>query len=130
MTSSSGESRPLRTLADRILRESRQLLGLDCCELEPARIKQAYRTALRQHPPDRDPDGFRRVRRAYETLSNPWPALERGLLAESPYVDAPAPPAPPQAERGAAALALLRAAASRIPAEALLAEPAAAAEDA
>jgi len=39
--------------------------------LDPARVKQAYFTALAKHPPHRDPEGFGRVRAAYEALSSP-----------------------------------------------------------
>jgi len=31
-------------------------------------IKKAYLTKVRQHPPERDPEGFRRVRAAYESI--------------------------------------------------------------
>jgi len=31
-------------------------------------IKKAYLSKVRQHPPERDPDGFRRVRAAYEAV--------------------------------------------------------------
>ncbi len=39
--------------------------------LEVSLIKRAYFAALTRHPPQTDPDGFRRVRDAYELLSNP-----------------------------------------------------------
>ncbi len=31
-------------------------------------VRQAYVDAVRRHPPERDPDGFRRVRAAYERI--------------------------------------------------------------
>ncbi len=34
-------------------------------------IKKAYFRLVRDHPPERDPDGFRRVRTAYEALRTP-----------------------------------------------------------
>jgi len=34
-------------------------------------IKKAYFSLVRQHPPERDPDGFRRIRSAYEALRTP-----------------------------------------------------------
>ncbi len=34
-------------------------------------IKKAYFTLVRDHPPERDPDGFRRIRDAYEALRTP-----------------------------------------------------------
>ncbi len=33
-----------------------------------AEIKQAYFALVRKHPPERDPDGFKRIRAAYEKL--------------------------------------------------------------
>jgi curved DNA-binding protein CbpA len=44
------------------------VLGLEPT-VDPAAIKQAYFAALRQHPPHTDPEGFRRVRTAYEALA-------------------------------------------------------------
>lgn len=34
-------------------------------------VRKAYLRAVRRHPPERDPEGFSRVRRAYELLSDP-----------------------------------------------------------
>ncbi len=34
-------------------------------------IKKAYFKLVRQHPPESDPDGFRRIRNAYEGLRTP-----------------------------------------------------------
>jgi curved DNA-binding protein CbpA len=33
-----------------------------------AEIKQAYFALIREHPPERDPEGFKRIRSAYEKL--------------------------------------------------------------
>lgn len=38
---------------------------------ESARVKRAYFAALVKHPPHQDPEGFRRLRAAYELLSKP-----------------------------------------------------------
>lgn len=55
-------------------------------ELEPttdlARVKQAYFAQLAKHPPHADPEGFRRLRHAYESLTRPG-----GLTAA--YAQAP-----------------------------------------
>lgn len=39
--------------------------------LDPAEIKRAYFRALAEHPPHKDPQGFRRLRDAYEALQKP-----------------------------------------------------------
>jgi hypothetical protein len=111
------------SFAGQVLGECRRALGIDTDEPGPAEVKRAYRDALRRHPPDRDAEGFRRVRAAYETLSDPRQALERALLSESPLVASPVAPVPPQAPPGTAALALLRAVVARLSVDELLAEP-------
>ena len=37
-------------------------------EASEAEIKRAYFTLVREHPPERDPEGFKRIRAAYEQL--------------------------------------------------------------
>jgi curved DNA-binding protein CbpA len=44
-----------------------QVLGLERNATE-AEIKQAYFALVREHPPERDPEGFKRIRAAYEKL--------------------------------------------------------------
>jgi DnaJ domain len=89
--------------------EARAALGLGDAEEDAAAIKRAYRRTVLQHPPDTDPDGFRRVRDAYELLRDPWARAEDLLTRPLPQVPPPAPPAaPPAAPRGATAVALLR----------------------
>ena len=39
--------------------------------LDPRVVKRAWFAALGQHPPHSDPDGFRRIRAAYEALTAP-----------------------------------------------------------
>ena len=71
------------------------LLGIDEAASD-ADVRAAYLAAVRRSPPDRDPEGFRRIREAYEAvrdldrrlalrLFGP-PALERvlALLDEMP----------------------------------------------
>jgi len=94
--------------------EARTALGLGPTEQDPAVIKQAYRRAVAKHPPDLDPDAFRRVRDAYEVLRDPWARAKDVLLRPLPQVPPPSPPAePPAAPPGAAAIAVLRRAAMR-----------------
>lgn len=47
-----------------------QVLGVDRAADERA-IKKAYFTLIRKHPPDSQPEEFKRVRQAYEILSDP-----------------------------------------------------------
>lgn len=43
-------------------------------------IKQAYFTQVRAHPPEREPDAFKRIRAAYEQLKTPEKRLETDML--------------------------------------------------
>jgi curved DNA-binding protein CbpA len=51
-----------------------------------ADVKTAYFKLVREHPPERDPDGFRRIREAYEALRTPAARAEtdRQLLQDPP----------------------------------------------
>jgi curved DNA-binding protein CbpA len=94
--------------------EARATLGLGPAEQDAAIIKQAYRRAVAEHPPDLDPDAFRRIRDAYELLRDPWARAKDMLHSPLPQVPPPGPPAEPAAlPRGSTAIALLRLAASR-----------------
>ncbi len=94
--------------------EARAALGLVPTEQDPAVIKQAYRRAVAAHPPDLDPDAFRRVRDAYEVLRDPWARAKEILLRPLPQIPPPGPPAePPAVPRGTTAIALLRLAVMR-----------------
>lgn len=46
-------------------------------------VRHAYLEAVRRHPPDRDPEGFQRVREAYETLRDPGKRSEIELFGTS-----------------------------------------------
>ena len=69
--------------------EARTALGLGPAEQDPAVIKQAYRRAVAKHPPDVDPDAFRRIRDAYELLRDPWARAKGVLLRPLPQVPPP-----------------------------------------
>jgi curved DNA-binding protein CbpA len=43
-------------------------------------IRARYRAALRQHPPESDPEGFQRVRAAFEALRDPRARARTTLL--------------------------------------------------
>ena len=104
--------------------EARTALGLDPAEHDAAVIKQAYRRAVAKHPPDLDPEGFRRIRAAYELLRDPWARAHDMLHSPLPQVPPPAPPAEPPAEpQGKAAVAWLRLAVMRADAESWTAAP-------
>ena len=96
--------------------QARAVLGVPA-EADAAAIKRAYRKLALAHPPDTDAEGFRRVRDAYELLTDPWARAKAMLLHPEPTVD-PATSAPPSA--GELPLALLRLAAARVDAAALL----------
>jgi curved DNA-binding protein CbpA len=53
-----------------------------------AQIKQAYFALVRAHPPERDPEMFKRIRAAYERLRDPERRAEADMLLVQPW---PAP---------------------------------------
>lgn len=42
-------------------------------------IKQAYFTQVRQHPPEREPEAFKRIRAAYDQLKTPEKRVEADM---------------------------------------------------
>ena len=46
----------------------------------PAEIKQAYFALVRAHPPEREPETFKRIRAAYERLRDPERRTETDML--------------------------------------------------
>ena len=74
-------------------------------EATPAEVRAAYFAKVRVHTPERDPEGFKRIRAAYEQLRSPRKRAELTLLelrqgdAEfdlGRLHDTPAPPFPAQ----------------------------------
>lgn len=61
-------------------------------EASPADIRKAYYDLVRRHPPERDPEGFRRVRAAYEALRT----HSARANTDRQLVQMPAPFAPPR----------------------------------
>ena len=103
-----------------ILHQARDRLGVGPDD-DAATLRRAYRRAVRQHPPDRDPTEFQRVREAYDLLRDPVAAIRRRLKRALPLVDPPRPPEPkPPARRGTTALGILRLAVTGLPASELL----------
>lgn len=43
-------------------------------------VREAYRAGVRAHPPERDPEGFKRVRAAYEALRDPVQRARTAVL--------------------------------------------------
>jgi curved DNA-binding protein CbpA len=50
-------------------------------------IREAYMAAIRTSPPDRDPEGFRRIREAYEQLRDPEHRINARLFGPAPLPD-------------------------------------------
>jgi hypothetical protein len=103
-----------------ILHQARDRLGASAGD-DAGALRRAYRRAVRQYPPDRDPAEFQRVREAYELLQDPVAAIRQRLVRPVPLVPPPRPPEPqPPAPRGATALGILRLAVTSLPASELL----------
>jgi curved DNA-binding protein CbpA len=54
---------------------------------DDATVRTAYLQALRSAPPDRDPEGFRRIRAAYEALRDAESRLDLRLFGPAPLDD-------------------------------------------
>jgi hypothetical protein len=67
------------------LDEARRLLGIEESAPSRDRVRRAYMRKLRDHPPERDPDGFQRLRAAYERVLA-IAELEESRSASSPNV--------------------------------------------
>ncbi len=50
-----------------------------------ADIKKAYFALVRAHPPEREPDAFKRIRAAYERLRDPKKRAETDMLLVQPW---------------------------------------------
>lgn len=59
------------------------ILGLDDTANDEA-VRAAYLAAVRRSPPDRDPEGFRRIRAAYEALRDAESRLALRLFGPAP----------------------------------------------
>ena len=59
------------------------VLGLDEAA-DDAAVRAAYLLAIRRCPPDRDPEGFRRIREAYEAVQDTERRLALRLFGPPP----------------------------------------------
>lgn len=59
------------------------VLGIDESASDE-RIRAAYLAAVREHPPDRDPEGFERVRDAHAAVTDPRARAERLIRGADP----------------------------------------------
>lgn len=62
------------------------ILGLDQAA-SAADIKKAYFAQVRAHPPEREPDMFKRIRAAYERLREPASRAETDMLLLRSWVE-------------------------------------------
>jgi hypothetical protein len=67
-----------------------EVLGLGPDERDERNVRRAYARLIRQHRPDRDPEGFRRVREAYEEVLFRIRAEAFGAAIEAAGADEPA----------------------------------------
>lgn len=61
------------------------LLGLEV-DATDAQIREAYLRGVREHPPDRSPEQFERIRDAYEELRDPRRRCQRMILSADPQM--------------------------------------------
>jgi curved DNA-binding protein CbpA len=50
-------------------------------------VRRAYFAQVRDHPPEREPETFKRIRAAYESLRDPERRLETDMLLPWPWAD-------------------------------------------
>jgi curved DNA-binding protein CbpA len=61
-----------------------------------AEVKQAYFALVRAHPPEREPEAFKRIRAAYEQLRDPQRRAETDMLLLEPWPEPSRRRRPPQ----------------------------------
>jgi curved DNA-binding protein CbpA len=66
------------------------VLGLDTSANQDE-IKRAYFSRVREHPPERDPQAFKRIRAAYEQLNTPEKKLDTDMLRVEPWPESELP---------------------------------------
>lgn len=63
--------------------DAREVLGIPL-EASEEEIRAAYLRKVKEHPPDRSPVQFERIRDAYETLRDPRRRMRDMLLSAAP----------------------------------------------
>jgi curved DNA-binding protein CbpA len=79
------EERPLAAQADQALIDPYQVLGLTR-RATPEDIKKAYFAKVREYPPEREPELFKRIRAAYDALRTPEAKAATDLFMLHPPV--------------------------------------------
>ncbi|MBI2373638.1 MAG: J domain-containing protein [Deltaproteobacteria bacterium] len=97
--------------------QARRTLGVGLDDPASA-IRRAYRRAVAEHPPDRDPEAFQRLRAAFELLTDPLEATAQRLDSKGPMVPPPVLPPPPAP--GDVLVAMLRYVATQLDSDELL----------
>ncbi len=64
--------------------EARAVLGV-AADASEEQMRAAYLDQVRQHPPDRDPQNFERIRDAFEQLRNPRLRANQVLNGPDPH---------------------------------------------
>lgn len=77
-----------------------EILGLDASTATEREVKSAYARLIKKHRPDEDPEGFQRVRQAFETAtaclaSGRDRGSETVIIPDEPSADASSAPVPP-----------------------------------
>jgi len=95
-----------------------QMIARAGADADATAIKRAWRRAAVEHPPDRDPEGFRKAREAFELLSDPVNHGQKMIeqpIAAAPMPDVPDLPPPPPPH--ALVVEMLRSIVERLPLE-------------
>jgi len=67
-----------------LLEDPREILGVPL-DAGDERIRDAYLQKVREHPPDREPAAFERIRDAYEALRDPRRRALHMFLSADPH---------------------------------------------
>lgn len=73
------------------------VLGVSCT-VSASEVKKAYFALVREHPPEHEPEAFKRIRAAYEQLRSPERRLDTDMLRLQPWPEPPPPESPPLPE--------------------------------